>query len=153
MAQYQGPFVTGKAIIPLDGVANTVVSELFTFVTTAALVAGDIIEIGQLPCYCTVADAILIFDDLDTGTPAITVDVGLMSGEVGVMDVARTCGNELFAADVVGKAGGISRMTKVEGFRIAPVEPYRSIGIKVVAGPGTSAPAGAKIALRLFYHQ
>lgn len=154
MAQYQGPAVTGKQVIPMDAVANVVLTERFSFVTTAPLAAGDIIEIGQLGPYCHVGDAILMTDDLDTnGTPLVTLDVGIMSGLPGVIDAGRTCGNELFAADVVGRAGGISRMTKIEGFRIATTEEYRSIGVKVVAAPATPVASGSRITLQLSYYQ
>lgn len=152
MTQLQSKWAKREITTPLGCEAGAVVSELFEYNLTAALAAGDIIELAVLPTYATVVDAILITDDLDTGTAAITLDVGIMSGEVGVLDAARTCGAEIFSASTVGQAGGVARPTLATAFRIAPTEGHRSIGVKCVTAPGTGATSG-KIQLRLFYAQ
>lgn len=153
MTQLQSKWAKREITTPLGGCAGAVVTELFEYSITAALALGDIIELAVLPTYATVVDAVLIADDLDTGgSPALTLDVGIMSGEVGVLDAARTCGAEIFAASTVGQAGGVARPTLPSAFRIAPIEGHRSIGVKVAAAPATGATTG-KIQLRLTYAQ
>lgn len=153
MAQFQGDFATGKKVAAIEEVSNSVVSEVFDYVipVAGALAAGDIIEIGRLPAYATICDAILISDKVDTGT-TITLDVGIMSGTPGDTTAGRTCGNELFAASVNGQAGVVERMTKLAGFTIAETDADRAIGVKVVAAP-VGLTAGNKIRVRVSYHQ
>jgi hypothetical protein len=123
--------------------AGDVVFQRFYFDLAAALALGDIIELGILPAETTIVDAYLDSDDLDTnGAPAIKLDVGLMSGTPGVIDGARTVGTELFAADTTAQAGGVTRMSKQTGFRIATATTDRSIGVKVNTAPATGATTG-----------
>lgn len=107
------------------------------------LALNDVIDLGPLPANCTVADAVIVSDDLDTnGTPLISFDVGLMSGTVGEINGARTVGQELFAASTIARTGGIERTSRKEAFRIAPVAFDRSLGLKVTAAPATQATTG-----------
>lgn len=134
------PTVTG------DQAGNVVVQELFCDVTAAQLVNGNIIDLGILPAYNTVVDAILVPDDLDTAT-GMTLDVGIMSGTPGDTETVRTSGAELFAASTAAQAGTATRMSEATGFTIKPVEFDRSIGVKVVAA-GT--PQAGRIRLLVF---
>ncbi|CAH0532137.1 hypothetical protein UAM5_00020 [Ralstonia phage UAM5] len=153
MALIQSDYAQGIRMTPVPDSAGDVVACRFDITLTKALAAGDIVELGVLPGNGVPVDAILESDDLDTGgAPAIALDVGIMSGPVGKLDAARTCGNELFAASTVGRAGGVERMTAVTGFRIQKSEDHRSIGVKVATAPQVGAVTG-KLALILFYVQ
>lgn len=137
-----GPLTTGVTV--------AIESEL---TVPAGLAAGDVVEMLRLPAYCTVCDATLVTDDVDSNaTPTIALDVGFLSGDVGKKDNARTCGNELFQADITARTGGSSRMSKAAGFRIAKTEAERAIGIRVATGAATLAP-GAKVKLIVFIKQ
>lgn len=137
--------------VTADCAGDTVVNDYFFDITAAQIVANDIIDIGVLPAYHTVGDAILIVDDLDSnGTPTIALDVGIMSGTPGDTASARTCGNELYAADTTARTGGASRMSKTAGFTIQATEADRSIGVKIQTAAAT-AQAG-RIRLRVFMH-
>lgn len=135
------------------GYAGVEVAQLFEIALPAtALSANDIIELGVLPAYNTVSDAILIADDLDSGgSAALVFDVGIMSGEVGDKDSVRTCGAELFSASNVGQAGGVARATLARAFTIASQENDRSIGVKITKEAATQV-AGAKLHLLLKYY-
>ncbi|MBX3653200.1 MAG: hypothetical protein KF686_03380 [Ramlibacter sp.] len=119
------------------------------YITGAALAASDVVEMVILPAGYVPVDAILATESLDSdGTPAITLDMGLISGTAGAADNARTCGNEAFAASAVGQAGGIARPTKASFALIAPTDADRGFGVKI----GTAADVlvtGAKIRLTL----
>lgn len=138
------PFVTG------DCAGDVVVNEYFVDVTAAQIVLNDIVDIGVLPAYHTVVDMILVPDDLDTnGTPAIALDVGIMSGTVGDTATARTCGNEFFAADTGARTGAVSRMSKAAGFTVLPTEADRSIGVKFQAAAATAAAGRIRLLVKL----
>jgi hypothetical protein len=151
MALYRSAFAKGQRQAATAGTSGTVVTERFEYDLTGAVSLNDIIEIGCIPARTRVVDMVLVSDDLDTnGAPTLTYDVGVMSGDYGVNDAARTVGNEFFAADQVGRAGGSSRMSKKEGFTVAAADADRGIGVKIAAGPATSATTG-KITLLVSY--
>lgn len=125
MAIVQSRWGAGQKIAPVSREAGGAVVEKYEFVVTADLASTDIVELGVLPSYHTVVDAVLLTGDLGSG---VTVDVGIMSGTVGSTDTARTSGNQLFGS---AANNTVVRMSKADGFRIAPVEADRSIGLKV----------------------
>lgn len=135
-----------RKVAPVSCEAGTVKAERYTYTVAAGttLADGDIIELGILPAYHTVVDAILVLDEAGTAT----YDVGIMSGTVGSPDQARTSGNEFFAG---AADAAVTRMTKAAGFRVTPVEADRSVGLKVV-GAGITG-AGQVLDLVLFFKQ
>ncbi len=153
MALFQTNEAKGIVITPGPLRTGEVCCISADFTVPAGLALNDIVEMLPLPALCTVVDATLISDNLDSnGTPLISLDVGILSGEAGKNDAARTCGNEFFAADTVGRAGGSSRMSKAAGFRIAKTETERAIGMRVATGAAKLVP-GAKINLIVFIKQ
>lgn len=133
----------GQLSVVIPDCAGEVVQNVYEFDTAGVTLAeGDIIDIGVLPAYATVADAIIVTDDLDTNvTPTLTLDVGIMSGDVGTTG-SRTCGAELFSGSTIARTGGTERMSAKTGFRIAKVAYDRSIGVKVTAAAATAAATG-----------
>ncbi len=135
----------------ISGAGNVFVNDFFIDLTAAQVVLNDVIDLGVLPGYHTITDAILYTDDLDTnGSPTIALDVGIMSGTPGDTVNARTIGNELFAADTTARTGGVARMSKAAGFNIKPTETDRSIGVKIQAAAATAA--AGRIRLRVWMH-
>lgn len=106
------------------------------FPVRAAFAVGDIIEALVLPADHTVVDALIDTDDLDGGV-ALAYDVGLMSGAVGLKDLNRVVGAELFSGATTGQAAGMVRATARTAFAILPAAVDRSIGIKITTKPGT----------------
>jgi hypothetical protein len=105
-----------------------------------------------LPAYHTISDAILICDDLDSaGSPAITLDVGLLTGTVGDATNSRTCGAEIFSASTAAQTGAVARPTLKTAFNILPTGADRSIGLKIAAAPATAV--AGRVRLRVFMHQ
>lgn len=157
MALIQSLWATRQRNTPNAGCAAAVVAQLFEYtLTAAALAANDIIELGVLPANNEVCDMVLVPDDLDTnGAPTMSLDVGLMSGEVGALlnadNSARTVGAEFFAADTGVRTGAISRPTLKTAFTTAAADKDRSIGVKIVAAAATQAAAGTKLRLMVFY--
>lgn len=145
----QSAHARGQLPAATSGTAGTVVTERYEFDAPATLALNNVIEIGCLPARTRVTDMVLIVDDLDGGT-AISLDVGLMEGEYGVQDFAgRACGDEFFSADTTARTGGVVRMTRAAGFRVAAANQDRGIGVKVRAAATT--PAAGKITLLVSY--
>jgi hypothetical protein len=141
--------VAQKAIpAPVDGVQ--VIAIIGDFVVPTGLVVNDVIEMGGLPADCVPVNLIVSTEDMDSnGTPLITLDAGIISGNFGALDNARTCGNEFFAASTVGQAGGIQAMNKAAGAMLAPSTSDRGWGLKVAAAAATLT-VGAKVRAVLF---
>lgn len=155
MALIQSEWATRRKTAPIAEEAGGVVAERFEidFADVAALSNGDIIELGVLPAHCTIVDYYLDNDDLDSnGSPAANVDIGIMSGDFGDNDAARTCGDELFDGSTALQAAAFTRATVSEALRIAATDADRSIGVKFVAAPATQ-PASGVLALTVFYKQ
>lgn len=142
MALLQSNAAKGIESIPYPSQAGEVVSKRYTVAvgaTGAGSALNDIIELAQIPAGCRVVDMILDSTDLDTGGPTITLDVGIMSGDFGVDDAARTCGAEFFAASTVAQAGTAARPTLATAFRTGVTSNHRSIGVKIAAAATTPA--------------
>ena len=139
----------GQLSVIVPDCAGEVVRNFYEFDTAGVtLAAGDIIDIGVLPANATVADAVIVSDDLDTNaSPTVVLDVGIMSGVVGTTG-SRTCGAELFSGSTAAQAGGTERMSLKTGFRIEKVGYDRSIGVKVTTAQATAAATG-KLAIAL----
>lgn len=152
MAIRASKFVSGTYPSVTAGAAgDTIVNDYFIDVTAAQVVLNDILDLGVLPAYHTVSDAVLVTDDLDTnGTPTIALDVGIMSGTPNDTASARTCGSEMFAADTIARTGGVSRMSKKDGFIIKATEADRSIGVKFQAAAATAA--AGRVRVRVWMH-
>lgn len=134
MAIIQSVFAKGIRQCVRPQSAGAQHAQLYTFdFATQAMAVGDILEIGELPPFARFVDAVIIPEGDFTG---VNVDVGLMSGEYGSTDTARTVGNQLFAAQAVQYA----RLTKGEALLIKSIEGSRSIGVK----PSAAIAAGAK---------
>ena len=147
MAIVQSSWGSLRKQAPVSGEAGGVVAERYTYTVPAGLTlaAGDIVELGILPTYHTIVDAILIVDEAGTAT----YDVGVMSLLPGDTTQSRTCGAELFsgAADA-----STTRMSLATGFRLAASNANdRSIGVKVVGASVVGA--GQVIDLILFTKQ
>jgi hypothetical protein len=141
MAVILGPVVKNNAYA-YPGAAGDVVANKFSMTIPAASSTTDIYEIGSIPPGCTVVDMIADVQ-ASLGAAGCVFDVGIISGSPGAQNNAdnvtpRTCGAEFFAAlTAVGSA--VTRMTAVTGFRVAPVNYERGIGIKFgTRGTGTA---------------
>lgn len=115
------------------------------FVTVAGLTANDVIEMVAIPAGTVPIDVTIACEDLDTGgTPAIVLDVGVLSGNYGANDAARTCGAEFINDTIIGQTGGMASANVAAGLLLTPTLNDRSIGIKVQTSASVLA-AGRKI--------
>ena len=147
MALHQSDYAKGSLIQPVPKGAGDAVMVRASFAVTAAIAeaSGDIIEMIGLPPGCEVVDFIVDSDDLDSdGTPAILLDMGIMSGAWQDNDATRTCDDEFLDGSNVAQAGGVVRPTLATAFRVAKSDSWRSIGIKIatVADAGQAGTIG-----------
>lgn len=135
---YQSDFILKRTPASIESGPCTVTTRT-VFAVKAALAVNDIIEALVLPADHVLQGAVLDADDLDVNaTPLLTLDVGIMSGGVGLIDLNRTVGTHCFSGDTVGQAGGVSTSALRTVRAQMPVSYDRSIGIKVKAAPGTN---------------
>lgn len=154
MALSHSKYVLGSKRVPASQWAGDMVAVRYEVTIPEGFEDGDIIELGILPAYHTVKDAVIDSDALDEdSTPNMRVDVGLMSGQVGEpLDEAgdpRTCGAELFDEADVG-TGGVIRAEAATAFKIAPVAYDRSIGVECTVTPQQSTLPGT-FGLTVYY--
>lgn len=139
------PFVTG------DCAGDVVVNDYYIDLTAAQLVTGNMFDLGILPAGHVISNAILISDDIDTNaTPAVTLDVGILSGTPGDATSDRTMDDVIFAASTVGQSGTAASASAKSAFIIKPTNDHRSIGLKVKQQPATAA--AGRVRLRAFMH-
>lgn len=139
--------VLGTVCSPSAGIV--VVNDFFIDLVAGDLVTDKMFDLGILPNGHDLLDAVLISDDLDTdGTPAVTLDVGLLTGTVGDATSDRAMGDEIFAASTVGQAGTAARATAKGAFLVKASDADRSIGLKVKLQPDVAA--AGRVRLRTY---
>lgn len=157
MALYILPAAEQSGPIPISypDCAGDVVVNRFEIDLAAAPLKGvtlalnDVLDIGVIPATAQVVDVVIDSDDLDTGgSPALTFDVGVLTGDPGTTG-SRTCGAEFFSASTVAQAGGVVRTTLKTAFRVAAAAKDTSVGVKITAAAATQATSG-KIGVSVF---
>lgn len=138
MAVKQSAAALGRVAVAYPSIAGHVVAQRFSYTVPTSITAGDIIELAPIPPGCRVVDIVLDSADLDTGSPAIVLDVGIMSGEWGDPANDRTVGAEFFSASTVAQAGGVVRPTLASAYKQAASDKARSIGVKVATAAATA---------------
>jgi hypothetical protein len=143
MALRQSTQVTNKE--PAMSAAGTGdVTLVGDFTVPAGLALNDVVEMVILPAGYVPIDAAAYLEDTDSnGAPAMTLDLGILSGVGGAVDNARTCANEGIAAATTAQTGGVLRPTKKDFGLIAPTTGDRGIGFKIAAAAATLT-VGAK---------
>lgn len=136
MTLFHSKYLHGGKRTPASQWAGDMVGVRFEVTVPDTAATDDVIELGILPAHHSIRDAIIDTDALDEGSsPALVLDVGLMTGQVGEeLDDAgdpRVCDDELFDGVDVGQAGGVLRASLATAFTIAPVAYDRSIGVKI----------------------
>lgn len=150
MALIQSGYVLGTLPVARPQTAYATHSQLFIVdVPAAGFAAGDILELAVLPPYSVIVDAKLV----PIGSlGAATVDVGIMSGEVGELTnsdgTARTNDNQIFDDAALTD---LVRLTKTDPLVLAQTDKPRSIGVTFSAA--VTAGAGKRIGLLLDFVQ
>lgn len=131
---------------PLSAGALAVARFDFTF-SAAFAFATDQVELGILPAFCTIYDAVLI----GNSGGANTANVGLMAGEIGDLtsaNASRAVTANLFATTSINATVTRASLAGVFG-GIAPVGYDRAIGFEATAN--IAASGSNNVSLILFY--
>ena len=145
MALKQSAWAQGIVQTPRPQTHGAVHTALFVFNVSSALAAADVVEIGELPPFARITDARVFTEGTFTG---ITANVGIITGEYGEQDDARTVDDIIFSgADLAESA----RMTSTDALLLPAAETPRGIGVKVSGS--VPAAAGKKIYVQLSYTQ
>lgn len=131
--------------------ASCPVAVLGEHTTVAAqFAAADVVEMIPWPAGTIPIALVAHIPDLDSnGSPSLTLDVGVLSGQWLAnknddLTTDRTCGTEFGNNLTTGQAGGTLVVTPDLLLGLAPANYDRSIGIKVEAAAATLV-TGAKI--------
>jgi hypothetical protein len=116
----------------VTGAQPTVV--LMQYVIPVGTIVNDTVEIGAIPHGCFVIDAAVYQEAIGVGC---TIDVGVMSGQYGKLDQARTMGNEIYAALAVATAGTSGRPVK-NLMAIAPSASALGVGVRFLGAAPTA---------------
>lgn len=132
--------------------ANDTVPMLLEYQTKAgvALEAGDVIEMVELPVNHTIWSIRYANDQVDSGA-AMTARIGFMAGDphdttFANRTASNVIGEQFLAAGAFGRAVEAVPIESVSAWTQEPSEVRRSIGIQIVAAPGTQV-TGAKLRL------
>lgn len=135
---------------PTAYVSGDVMSSHVDYVFDAATMGAatfsaslDKLELAVLPAGAQLVGAQVIGANFG----AITGNIGLMSGEVGSTDNARTSGSEIFSAISINN--NEARATLAACLAIAPSNQHRSIGF--VPSADVAAGATKRLTLRIEY--
>lgn len=137
MAILKSEAAKGLVNVAFPGSAGEAITQRYSMTVPTTVEADDILELAPIPPNCRVVDMVVDCDDLDTGTPAIVVDIGIMSGEWGEGG-ARTVGAEFFSASNIGQAGGVARPSLASAYRTGTSDKARSIGVKIATVAATA---------------
>lgn len=146
MALFKSKQIAAGRNAPAPTEAVCAISVVGEVVTATGMTADDVIEMVAFPANTVPVDVTLVCEDLASGgSPAITLDVGVLSGNYADGGT-RTCGAEFLSAATTGQAGGLARATVPAGFLLGYSASDRSLGIKIGTAAATLA-TGKKIRL------
>lgn len=132
-----------RRVAPTPFTAGALITARYDWTFSAGFVAAsDKLELGILPLGCRIVGYKLIPSNMNGN-----ISVGIMSGEVGLNDAARTVGAELYSA--VAIASTIITAELAAALDLAPVQADRSIGVTLSAD--VAGAANKKIGLILNY--
>jgi len=114
----------------------------------ADLDVNDIGRVGILPAGCVPVGLLVDSDDLDTGTPAVVLSVGLLNAGETDLSTADADGGAAWGTGLtVAQAGGQVQATSKALSRVTPTQTDRMIGLKVTTAPATKAPGVVGVTL------
>lgn len=114
----------------------------------ADLDANDIGRVGILPAGCVPVGLLVDSDDLDTGTPAVVLSVGVLNAAETDLSTADADGGAAWGTGLtVAQAGGQVQVTSKALSRVTPTQTDRMIGLKVTTAPATKAPGVVGVTL------
>lgn len=117
---------------------------------TTDLQLNDIGAVGILPAGCVPVALLVDSDDLDTGTPALALSVGVLNAAGTDLSTAAGDGGAAWGTGItVAQAGGQVQVLGKALSRVASASIDRTIGVKVTTAAGTAA--AGELGLTLLY--
>jgi hypothetical protein len=149
MAIFKSDYATGAKQMP-DVAGAAVVAVRMPVSIAAAQADNDMIEFGFLPEDCAVVDWFIDTADLDSGTPELIIDVGIINAAGDGISTETADGGDEWADGVtIGQSAGITRATTIAAVRTVPSASRRKVGAKIMTNAATGV-LGV-MAMTLFY--
>ena len=155
MATIKSKNVLGQEPAPIPVAQELVTAKASVAVTALQIDAGLVVQLLTLPANCVPTGYVLSATDLDTGTPAITLDFGILNDAgTAISTDAADGGAKWLAGSTLAQAGGIALHTASKTTydvlgAVQPVDEDRVVAV-VVAVDAATAAAGT-IGLELTY--
>lgn len=132
MALKQSDYATGRRATLTSVRAGVPAVQELTMTVKAGqtFAAADIFELCQLPAFHDLLGVKLTSDALGG---AITLKMGLLTGEAGFADNTRTLGSEIVAAQSVVAANTSAEIASPGAIRLKAAEYHRGIGVQFSA--------------------
>lgn len=126
--------------------AGETLTIIYTHTFTQDVNTADVLEI--YPCF---AGAHIVGFEFETeNVGAINLNLGIVSGEAGVQDDARTCGNQLIAAVAANAASGrASTLAQLSALDVTANARDKNFSIGLVPAANITAAANKKLHIRL----
>lgn len=128
--------LAGRSNTAAPGLRSALYEARFQVAVTSALALNDVLDFGFLPKDAVIEDMELISDDLDSGGPSITLDVG---------DAGSA--TRYFSANNIAGTGGRAKMLQAAmGFQLTD----RTLVFGTVHAAATT-PAAGNVTLAVYY--
>ncbi|MRN43461.1 MULTISPECIES: hypothetical protein [unclassified Brucella] len=135
MTHFKSDAAKGKTPVTYPRGAGYATTQRYVATIPATAAVGDIVEIACIPPGCRPVEAVIDADG------AVSGDIGVMTGDWGKADDARTCGSEIAAAQDL-TADAVFRPTKPSAYRIPSNDAARGIGVKITTAPTAAVAIG-----------
>lgn len=106
---------------------------------------NDKYDLLKLPPEHRIVDAVLICSDLDTGTPAILLQVGVIDTVQDPSDTTDV--DAIFAGLTTAQAGGVARATLATCFNVAVRSYERIVRLQIATGAATAVTGQVELLL------
>lgn len=145
MSTKQSSICSGAAPAAQPMGQETITQPVSVAIGTADLTLNDMVEMWVLPAGCVPVGYELDATDMDTGTPAIAFDFGILNDAGDAISIAAADGgDEWIDNSTLAQAGGIVLHTASAAASrvlaaVQPVDYDRKVGVKIMTAPATAA--------------
>ena len=145
MSTKQSSICSGAAPAAQPMGQETIIQPVSVAIGTADLTLNDMVEMWVLPAGCVPVGYELDATDMDTGTPAIAFDFGILNDAGDAISTAAADGgDEWIDNSTLAQAGGIVLHTASAAASrvlatVQAVDYDRKVGVKIMTAPATAA--------------
>lgn len=156
MATIKSEYASGVLPAPIPVAQEVLSVKASVSLAAADLLAGNVIDLAVLPADCVPVGYVLSSTDLDTGTPAVTLDFGILNAAGDAISTdAVDGGDEWLDGSTLGQAGGIALHTASKAAydvlgAVQATDEDRKVAVVIAVAPNAAATTGT-VGVELLY--